>query len=87
MPESALKDLSSVVLVSMIYVVYLHSSPNSCCRDGFHALATGLDPEPSGFIKLAVLAHFSGQLKVSKGVENKRGLGAVNGVAKAVAVG
>src|SRR6266540_2432861 len=64
------------------------SSPNSCCRGGFHGLATGLDPEPSGFgMRLAVLARFSGRSKVSKGVENKGGLGAGDGVAEAVAVG
>ncbi len=35
-------------------------------------------------MRLAVLARFSGRSKVSKGVENKRGLGAGDGVAEAV---
>jgi hypothetical protein len=60
------------------------SSPNSCCRDGFHTLVTGLDePEPSWLTKLDALGRFAGgRSKFSKGADNKSGLGAGDGVAE-----
>ncbi len=61
------------------------SSPNSCCRGGFHCVATmtGIgDSDPSRFARLDVLAHFGGQSNVNKGADNRRGLGTSDGVAE-----
>jgi len=50
-----------------------------------HILATELDdPEPSGLTKLDPLRCFGGHSKFSNGVDNKSGLGAVDGVTKAL---
>ena len=60
------------------------SSPNSCCKIGFHGLVTGLEepePEPSASdAKLDVLGRFGGRSIFSKGADNKSGLGAGDGV-------
>jgi hypothetical protein len=59
------------------------SSPNSCCRDGFHGLVTGLDDsDSSGLAKLVALAsalvRFGGRStrsNFSKGGDNIVGSG------------
>ena len=60
------------------------SSPNSCCRGGFHTLSTRFD-EPSGaMVKLETLERFMGRSIFSIGVDNKRRLGIGDGVAEAI---